>query len=283
MTAATSASAQVEVAVDPATAFAAFTDEMDLWWLRTPITFYDSARAVARKVEPGVGGRLLEVYDEAAGDVLVLGHITVWEPGAHLAWRRGRRRGRRRLLRAHGVGDPCPGRGRLLPGGDPARTGGFSYARTLDPWFLDWCARRDTAPACRRRSPAWPSSCTTPSPSPRPGGWPTPSASTSPASCPTRARTPAGSSSTSATAPSWCCRPRARLPRGAPYPRALGVRRRPRRPLRPRRGRRRPHRGGHPQLRLPGLHRRRPGGPPLELRPGPPDHALARQDPWPRE
>jgi uncharacterized glyoxalase superfamily protein PhnB len=147
MTDTTSASAQVEVAVDAATAFAAFTDEMDLWWLRTPITFYDSARAVARKVEPGVGGRLLEVYDEAAGDVLVLGHITVWEPGARLAWRSAvddvdvdvffepTASGTRVRVEA-----------RLLPGGDPTNTGSFSYARTLDPWFLDWCARRDTAP-----------------------------------------------------------------------------------------------------------------------------------------
>src|SRR5437667_397819 len=44
----------------------------------------DAARAVAQRCEPGVGGRLLEVYD---GDALELGRITVWEPGARLAWR----------------------------------------------------------------------------------------------------------------------------------------------------------------------------------------------------
>jgi len=144
---ATSASAQVEVAVDPATAFTAFFDEMDLWWLRTPITFYDSARAIGRRNEPGVGGRLLEVYDDAAGDALELGRITVWEPGTRLAWRSS-------------VDDvdvdvtftPTAGgtlvrvEARLRPGGDPAVTGSFSYTRVLDPWFSEWCARRDTAP-----------------------------------------------------------------------------------------------------------------------------------------
>src|SRR5262245_38763657 len=76
MTAPRSMTAQVEVAVDPATAFVAFTDEMDLWWLRTPITYYDSARAIGRRCEHGVGGRLLEIYDDATGDVLELGRIT---------------------------------------------------------------------------------------------------------------------------------------------------------------------------------------------------------------
>jgi uncharacterized glyoxalase superfamily protein PhnB len=147
MTAATSASAQVEVGVDPATAFVAFTDEMDLWWLRTPITFYDSARAVARRVEPGVGGRLLEVYDEGSGDALELGRITVWEPGAHLAWRSSVDEVDVDVFfEPTASGTLVRVEARLLPGGDPARTGSFSYARTLDPWFVDWVARRDTAP-----------------------------------------------------------------------------------------------------------------------------------------
>jgi uncharacterized glyoxalase superfamily protein PhnB len=144
-TAATTATAQVEVAVDPATAFTAFTDEMDLWWLRTPITYYDSARAIGRRCEPGVGGRLLELYDEAGADALELGRITAWEPGARLSW-------------ASSIDDvdvdvtfepTADGTlvrvdARLRPGGDPAVTGTFSFARVLDPWFSDWCARRDS-------------------------------------------------------------------------------------------------------------------------------------------
>jgi uncharacterized glyoxalase superfamily protein PhnB len=82
-----STSAAVDVAVDPMTAFTAFTDEIDSWWVRGPINFFDSARAVAMRIEPGVGGRVLEIYDDAHEDVLELGRITVWEPGAQLTYR----------------------------------------------------------------------------------------------------------------------------------------------------------------------------------------------------
>jgi uncharacterized glyoxalase superfamily protein PhnB len=78
------ASATVKVTVDPDKAFSAFTEEIDSWWVRGPINFFDSGRAVAMRVEPGVGGRILEVYE---GDALELGRITAWEPGTHLAYR----------------------------------------------------------------------------------------------------------------------------------------------------------------------------------------------------
>jgi uncharacterized glyoxalase superfamily protein PhnB len=78
-----SASAAVEVSIDPASAFAAFTDEIDSWWVRGPINFFDSGRAVGMRIEPGVGGRVLEVYED---DVLELGRITVWEPGVQLVY-----------------------------------------------------------------------------------------------------------------------------------------------------------------------------------------------------
>jgi hypothetical protein len=51
-----------EVAVDPDTAFTAFTAELDLWWVRGPISHFAGGRAAAMRCEPGVGGRLLEVY-----------------------------------------------------------------------------------------------------------------------------------------------------------------------------------------------------------------------------
>jgi uncharacterized protein YndB with AHSA1/START domain len=82
-----SASASVEVAVDPETAFRIFTDDIDLWWVRGPINFFDAARAVGMKIEPGVGGRVLEVYKPGDNeDVLVIGRITVWEPGSRFAY-----------------------------------------------------------------------------------------------------------------------------------------------------------------------------------------------------
>ena len=82
-----SATAAVEVGVDPMTAFAAFTEEIDSWWVRGPINFFDSGRAVAMRIEPDVGGRVLEVYDDSRADALELGRITVWEPGARLVYR----------------------------------------------------------------------------------------------------------------------------------------------------------------------------------------------------
>jgi uncharacterized protein YndB with AHSA1/START domain len=79
-----SATAEVEVAADPARAFDAFTSEIDSWWVRGAINFFDAARAIEMRIEPGVDGRVLEVYE---GDALELGRITAWEPGARLAYR----------------------------------------------------------------------------------------------------------------------------------------------------------------------------------------------------
>ena len=42
-----SVSSAVTVNVSPDVAFSAFTSEMDLWWVRGPINFFDSARAVS--------------------------------------------------------------------------------------------------------------------------------------------------------------------------------------------------------------------------------------------
>jgi uncharacterized glyoxalase superfamily protein PhnB len=140
-----SVSAEVEVAIDPHTAFAVFADEMDLWWKRGPISFHDAARAVEKRCEPGVGGRLLEVYDKESGDALELGRITVWEPGARLAW-------------TSSVDDVevevtfQPTRGGTLVrvdariSEDGRDRGGTSFVRVVPYWFPDWCARRDTVP-----------------------------------------------------------------------------------------------------------------------------------------
>ncbi len=42
---------------------------------------HDSGRLVEMPCEPGVGGRILEVYDAASGEGLELARITTWEPG----------------------------------------------------------------------------------------------------------------------------------------------------------------------------------------------------------
>jgi uncharacterized glyoxalase superfamily protein PhnB len=73
----------IDVGVDPMTAFTAFTDELDQWWGNGPIDAWDSSRCIGRRLEPGVGGRLLELYED---DALELGRVTAWEPGARVCW-----------------------------------------------------------------------------------------------------------------------------------------------------------------------------------------------------
>ena len=142
-----SASAAVEVAVEPLSAFAAFTDEIDFWWVRGPINFFDAGRAVAMRIEPGVGGRVLEIYDDAHGDALELGRITVWEPGVQLAYRS--------LVDDTEVDvrfDAVEGGTRvrvtqtLLPGGERA----FLFWPTVLRWLVPWCKGRDRARPARR-------------------------------------------------------------------------------------------------------------------------------------
>ena len=139
-----SAASQVEVAVPAEVAFRAFTEEMDLWWVRGPINFFDAARAVAKVCEPGVGGRILEVYD--SGDPLEVARITDWEPGALVAWDSSVDD-----VRTEVRFSPLPGGGTLvqvtatIPDGGADR-GGTAFVRVVPPWFGAWCARRDSAP-----------------------------------------------------------------------------------------------------------------------------------------
>lgn len=79
----TDLSVDIEVSADPARAFKIFTEEYDQWWGNGPIDAYESWRLVARRIEPGVGGRVVEDYGD---EERVLGTITIWEPGARLAW-----------------------------------------------------------------------------------------------------------------------------------------------------------------------------------------------------
>jgi uncharacterized glyoxalase superfamily protein PhnB len=136
---------QVEVGVDPQTAFTAFTDELDLWWVRGPINAYGAGKLVAMRCEPGVGGRLLEVYNEDSGEGLELARITSWEPGKHLAWQsslddvitdvRFEPTPNGTLVRLEAT---------IPPGGSDK--GGTAFIRVTPRWFGAWVARRDTAP-----------------------------------------------------------------------------------------------------------------------------------------
>jgi uncharacterized glyoxalase superfamily protein PhnB len=130
----------VDVRVDPATAFRAFTEEWDQWWGNGPIDAWDSSRCIGRRIEPGVGGRLLELYQEGE---LELGRITVWEPGERLGW-------------TSSVDDvvidvhfePVDGGtrvrvdGSLVDGGQD--NGGTAFVRMTGEWLPRWLERRPT-------------------------------------------------------------------------------------------------------------------------------------------
>ncbi len=144
-----SASASVEVGTDPAMAFRIFTDEIDLWWVRGPINFFDASRAVGMQIEPGVGGRILEVYrsSNADEDVLELGRITVWEPGSLLAYRSSVDDTETEIrFEAFDGGTRVSVEQALVHGGEKA----FYFWPNVIPWFVAWSARRDSAPETPR-------------------------------------------------------------------------------------------------------------------------------------
>ena len=132
----------VEVSVTPQTAFTAFTDELDLWWVRGPVNAYDSGRLAEMRCEPGVGGRILEVYE---GDALELARITAWEPGERVAWKsslddvsievRFEPTAGGTLVRLEAT---------VAEGGEDR--GGSSFVSVSPAWFGAWMRRRDTAP-----------------------------------------------------------------------------------------------------------------------------------------
>jgi uncharacterized glyoxalase superfamily protein PhnB len=139
----TAAESSVEVETDPATAFRIFTEELDLWWVRGPINYYDSSRLAELRLEPGIGGRVLEIYDEAAGDALVRERVTVWEPGSRLVLQNDDTEIDIRFEKSeHGT---CVRVSQYLrPEGDPARAG-FGWVRMLRLYDA-WSRRRETAP-----------------------------------------------------------------------------------------------------------------------------------------
>jgi uncharacterized glyoxalase superfamily protein PhnB len=135
----------VEVATDPITAFTVFTEEVDCWWRQGPINFHDTSRTWAKRFEPGIGGRVMEVHDPQTGEGLELGRITAWEPGARLAWTstiddvavevRFEPSGDATVVSVHAT----------IPDGGADR-GTTSWLRMTPQWLPTWFAQRVTAP-----------------------------------------------------------------------------------------------------------------------------------------
>jgi uncharacterized protein YndB with AHSA1/START domain len=73
----------IEVAVEPADAFEMFT-EIGEWWRPGPHAFVDPARAVGVRIEGGIGGRWVELWDPATGSGYERGRILAWEPPRRL-------------------------------------------------------------------------------------------------------------------------------------------------------------------------------------------------------
>lgn len=144
-TASVSVTSEVEVGIDPFTAFTAFTDEIDLWWLRGPINNWDSARVAEMRFEPGVGGRLLEIYDEEANAMLELGRITIWEPGDRLAWESSVDDVQVEV-RFQAVGHGTRVRVQAVVPAGGKDEGGSSFVRVTPAWFGAWSAKRDSVP-----------------------------------------------------------------------------------------------------------------------------------------
>lgn len=86
MISARAATATIEVDVEPAVAFAIFTEEIGRWWRPGPINWNNARAAIGVRIEPGVGGRWIEIDNAATGEGFVCGTITVWEPGCRLVF-----------------------------------------------------------------------------------------------------------------------------------------------------------------------------------------------------
>ena len=74
------------VAVDPATAFAIFTEEIDRWWKPRVPRMFCKDHAGSLRFETGGSGRLVEVHGDGVTEI---GKILVWSPPERLVfgWR----------------------------------------------------------------------------------------------------------------------------------------------------------------------------------------------------
>ena len=135
----------VEVAVDPATAFDVFTQEVGCWWLQGPINFHNVSKTWEMRIEPGVGGRVLEVHDQATGDGYELAVITAWEPAVRLAWRSSIDAVDIEVaFAATAVGTQVTVTGQLRDGGQDL--GGSAWLRMTQVWLPRWLQRRSDTP-----------------------------------------------------------------------------------------------------------------------------------------
>jgi uncharacterized protein YndB with AHSA1/START domain len=77
----------LRMAATPQRVFDAFTREIAAWWRPNALFHFTPRSPGVLAFEPGVGGRFTETFDD--GSVFEIGRVTVWQPGALLAftWR----------------------------------------------------------------------------------------------------------------------------------------------------------------------------------------------------
>jgi uncharacterized protein YndB with AHSA1/START domain len=77
----------LRVPADPLRAFAAFTDEIALWWQPSALFQLTPSGDGTLAFEPGVDGRLITTL--TGGEQFEIGRISIWEPGERLVftWR----------------------------------------------------------------------------------------------------------------------------------------------------------------------------------------------------
>ena len=77
------------VTVDAHEAFRLFTAEIGAWWRRDPAYRFRPNASGTMRIEPGVGGRVLELYREEPEDAYVVGEVREWDPPRRLvfSWR----------------------------------------------------------------------------------------------------------------------------------------------------------------------------------------------------
>lgn len=77
----------LRIEAPPERVFAAFTEEIGLWWRHDGLFPFSRRRQGRLAFEPGPQGRLVETYAE--GDEVEVGRVRVWDPPSQLVlgWR----------------------------------------------------------------------------------------------------------------------------------------------------------------------------------------------------